>query len=177
MFGKKQFILALVPFFALMLLAPFAQAEETKIAYVDFQSALRETIEGKRVLAELEKFMEDNQKKLDEKQNAVVKMMEDFEKQQAMMSNEQQKLEKRTQLQKEYQATQQLYMELQQKLERKKAEKLEPIQQKMQAIIRKIAEKKGFSYVFDKNLSGIIHAPKKYDLTSDLIREYDKQYK
>jgi len=61
-------------------------------------------------------------------------------------------------------------------LKQKEQDAVAPILDKMQVILKDVAEKEGYDLILDKNSSGIVYAPMKYDLTAQLIRLYDERF-
>jgi Skp family chaperone for outer membrane proteins len=74
------------------------------------------------------------------------------------------------------------FIDLQQSFEKGRAElaqkqndEFQPIINKMKAIITSIAQKEGFTMVFDAG--GLAYAPDSLDLTAQLVRTYNEQNK
>lgn len=149
---------------------------EAKFAYVDLQRALLEVDEGRAAKARLQAVLEAKQKELDKEQESLRKEKELLDKQASAMSEET-RIQKQTDLQKK------LY-DLAQRWEKGKAEmaqreqtELRSIFAKMDAIIGQIAQREGFTMIFDKNNGGLVYAPASLDVTNELVRMYNDQNK
>jgi outer membrane protein len=54
----------------------------------------------------------------------------------------------------------------------KRQELIKPIQDKVFDAMQKVAQKKGYSFVFDKaNQSNLVYAENKFDLSNDVLKE------
>jgi outer membrane protein len=54
----------------------------------------------------------------------------------------------------------------------KRQELIKPIQDKVFEAMQKVAQKKGYSFVFDKaNQSNLVYAETKFDLSNDVLKE------
>lgn len=168
-------VLAAVAIAAPLTLSAVARAE-IKLGYVDLQRALLEVEEGRAAKARLQKVLEGKQKDLDKEQDVLRKEKELLDKQASAMSEET-RVAKQTELQKKL-------FDLAQRWEKGKAEmaqqertELQSIFQKMDPIIATIAQREGFTMVFEKSDSGLVYAPASLDVTNELVRLYNDQYK
>jgi Skp family chaperone for outer membrane proteins len=46
----------------------------------------------------------------------------------------------------------------------------------LEVVVREIAKKKGYSFIFEKMEGGILYGPEADDLTEEVVRKYDKKY-
>jgi outer membrane protein len=155
-------------------LAPAARAEQ-KLAYVDFQRAIKEVEEGKAAGAALKRDFEEKQKQLNSKSEEVKRLQEDFQKQAALLTPEA-KASKGAEIERKMMETQEFYVKLQQDLSGKEREAMRPLADKMTAIVREIAEADGFTMIFDRDSAGLVYAPSSLDVTNELIRKYNAKY-
>ncbi len=155
-------------------LAPSARAEQ-KLAYVDFQRAIKEVEEGKAAGAALKRDFEEKQKQLNSKSEEVKRLQEDFQKQAALLTPEA-KAAKGAEIERKMMETQEFYVKLQQDLSGKEREAMRPLADKMTAIVREIAEADGFTMIFDRDSAGLVYAPSSLDVTNELIRKYNAKY-
>ena len=72
---------------------------------------------------------------------------------------------------------QQLFVKLQQELAEREREKMKVIIDKMELVIKEIAEAGGFAYVFEQQNAGILYAPANDNLTPELVRKYNARFK
>ena len=151
-----------------------AHAQGTKIGYVNFQKALAELEEAKAARTRLEGVKEQKQKDLDKAQDALKKDKDTFDKQASTMT-EQARNQKAEDLQKRFIELQQNFEKGRAELAQKENEEFQPIVNKLRGIITSIAQKEGFTMVFDAG--GIAYAPDSLDLTPQLVRTYNEQNK
>ena len=161
---------------AIALVAAGAHAADFKAAYVDIARALQETDEGRAAKSRLQSMVESKQKALEAEKNALQKEVEAFQKQAPTMDDKvkttrEQELQKKT-------------YEFAQRGEKVRAElgdmerkELGGIMPKLEQLIGQIAQREGLTMVFDKSSSGLAWAPPALDLTNELIRMYNAQYK
>ncbi|HVP61215.1 MAG TPA: OmpH family outer membrane protein [Myxococcaceae bacterium] len=170
--SSRRLMVALAAVIPLILSAP-AYAE-TKLGYVNFQKALAELDEAKAAKSRLESLKEQKQKDLDKAQDTLKKDQETFQKQAATMT-EQARAEKAEALQKRFIELQQNFEKGRAELAQKENDEFQPIVGKMRTIINSLAQREGFTMVFDAG--GIAYAPDSLDLTPQLVRTYNEQNK
>jgi len=159
---------------ATMLLSLFARplrAEEMKLGFVDLRRALAETDDGKKARATLKRDFDKKQKELDEQQEEVKKAIEDLNKKRTLLPAETVR-QKEAELQERVGKVQQTYMRHQQDLAGKEEEATQPIVERLQRIIGKIAAAENFTMVLDKN-AGVVFAKPHLDLTNEVIRRFN----
>lgn len=161
---------------ALVLVATAASAGEFKAAYVDIQRAVMEVDEGKAAKARLQTLADAKQKAFEKEQVALKAEVDAYQKQQSTMADsarsaKEQELQKKT-------------YEFAQKAEKLRAEiadserkELATIFPRMEQLLGQIAQREGLTMVFDRSGSGLAYAPPSLDLTNELIRMYNAQYK
>jgi outer membrane protein len=149
---------------------------EAKFGYVDLQRALGEVEEGKAAKARLEAMKEQKQKELDKAQEDLKKEKDVFDKQAATMT-EQVRNEKGASLQRKLIELQQSFEKGRAELAQKQNDEIQAIFGKMTPIITAIAQREGFTMVFERNDAGLIYAPPSLDLTNELVRIYNDQNK
>src|SRR5687768_8986136 len=140
----------LMGFLATVALYAGSAHAEMKIGYVDLQRALNEVEEGKNAKAKLKKDFDGKQTMLDAKQEELKKMKGDLDKQ-ALVLAEDKKRAKQEELQSKFFELQGLYAKLQKELTEQEATLTKAIFDKMGGIINEIAERDGFTMVFEKN--------------------------
>ncbi len=173
--SSRQMLVALLA--GLSLLAPrVARAAELKIAYVDLQRAFAEVDEGKAAKAKLEQMRDAKQKEIDKEQEVLKKEKETFEKQMATMTDAT-RTQQGTELQKKLYDLQQRFEKGRAELAHTERETLSGILSKMNPIIQSIAQRDGFTMVFEKTDSGLLYAPASLDITNELIRQFNEKNK
>ena len=153
----------------------FAQAlpAQSKVAVVNLQRAVLEAAEIKKASAELEA-------KYKPRQQAAQKLEQDLQGIQQQLQQGQGKLS--PQQEGDLQATgtrrqrelQRMSEDLQADVERDRNEILSRAAQKMQAVVKKLAEEKGFDIVIDTQTS--IYFKPVAEITTEAIAAYDKAY-
>ena len=148
-----------------------ALAEEVKLGFVDLRRALYETEDGRKARTSLKKVFDQKQKELDEQQDDVKKAIEDLNKKRTLLPADTVR-QKEAELQERVAKVQQTYMRHQQDLAAKEEEATQPIVERLQRIIAKIAAAENFTMIFDKN-QGVVFAKPHLDLTNEVIRRYN----
>ena len=155
---------------ALTVLVPFATAQ-VKVAVVNSQKALLESDELKKASAELEK-------KYKPKQDELVRLQADLQKiDQEIGSgklNERAIAELQAQGTRKQRDAQRLSDDTQQEFDRDRQEVVGKSAQKMQDVIKKFAEEKGFDLVVDT--SSTLFAKPTLEITADVMAAYNKVY-
>jgi outer membrane protein len=158
---------------ALALNSAAARAEQ-KFAYVDLQRAISEVDEGRQAKARLQQILDAKQKDLDREQEALRKEKEQLDKQASAMSEEA-RVQKQGDLQKKLFELAQKFEKGKQEIAMKEQTEMQAIIGKMDPILTKIAQREGFTMVFDR--PGLVYAPGHLDLTNELVRMYNDQHK
>ncbi len=154
-------------------LAPAARAAETKIAVVDQNAAMEDNEEGKAILSNLNKDVDERRKVLDAKQKEFAAAQADFEKQAAVM-NDQTKAAKEAELQKKFEELQGLAQQSDQEVGNRLAEARKAIEAKVHAVVKEIAEADGFTVVLDAR--AVIYSSNALDITNEVIRKYNARF-
>jgi len=72
---------------------------------------------------------------------------------------------------------QQVYVQMQKDLSDREREMMKVIFDKMEAVIKEIAQAEGYTYVFEQQNAGLIVAPPSANMTNELVRRYNAKYK
>ncbi|MFZ5444610.1 MAG: OmpH family outer membrane protein [Myxococcota bacterium] len=161
---------------ALTLLGAAAHAAEFKAAYVDIQRAVQEVDEGKAAKSRLQAMADAKQKAFEKEQNAIKAEVDAYQKQKATMDDKV-AAAKEMDLQKKMIDFQQKAEKLRLELAESERKELGTIFPKLEALLGQIAAREGLTMVFDRSSSGLAWAPASLDLTNELIRMYNSQYK
>ncbi|OGQ55316.1 MAG: hypothetical protein A3J24_07350 [Deltaproteobacteria bacterium RIFCSPLOWO2_02_FULL_53_8] len=152
-----------------------AFAKEMKIAHANLQRALNESDAGakaKDLLEEAAKKLEDE---LNVEQEVLKKMKEEIDKMAAIWNKETRDA-KDEEFRARSQAFQKKYVEYGEELNNKKQERENAIIEDLRVIVDEMAKKKGYSYVFERSMGGILYAPPSDDLTNEIIKTYNKSF-
>jgi Skp family chaperone for outer membrane proteins len=71
---------------------------------------------------------------------------------------------------------QQVYVQMQKDLQEREREMMKVIFDKMEAVIKGIAAKHGYNYVFEQQNAGLMVAPPETNMTAELVKEYNAKY-
>src|SRR5712692_8749825 len=161
---------------AFVLAAPSVVRAELKLGYVDLQRALQEVEEGRAAKARLQGMLEAKQKEIDREQEGLRKEKELLDKQASAMSEEV-RTQRQNELQKKVVELTQKWEKGRQDMGTKERSELQAIFGKMDPIIASLAQREGMTMVFEKSDSGLVFAPPSLDLTNELVRLYNDQYR
>jgi outer membrane protein len=150
-------------------------AEGIKIGFIDAQKVLENSKTGKQVKSRMEEYLKPRQKIIDDQKDELRRLEEDLNRQTSVLSPEAKKA-KEEDFRKKLSDYQKRAMELNDEVQSKKLEVLKDFNKKLEEAARQIAEKEGFTFVFDKNADGgsLVYARDNYDLTDKVIEQVDK---
>lgn len=159
----------LIATLALLLAMP---AAAQKYACINTDYVLKSIPDYANAQKRLDKYVADWQAELQEKQAELEAMQTDYEQESYLLPEN---LKKRRQ--EEIKAKAQSIRDLQQQrfgaggdLDRKRAELLKPVQDRVYAMIERVANEKNYAFVFDKAGSPtVLFANKKYDISNDVL--------
>lgn len=155
-----------------------AVSEEVKIGYIDtvkIFANFSETIEAEETY---QKEVQNWRKKAEEMEAEIAQMREEIQSQQLMLS-EAKIQEKQLDLNKkveEYRAYMQEIFGDEGKAARRNKELTEPIVEKINTVIAKIAEEEGYTLVLDAAQGAILYGKESIDLTDKTIERLKKEY-
>lgn len=161
---------------AVFIAAAGAHAADVKIAHANLQKALNECEAGKKakdVLAEEAKKYADL---LDAKQEDLKKLKEEIDKKSNVWSKEA-KEAKETEFMQRSQEFERLYEEYGKQLNDKKLQREDEIINGLRKAVDEIAKKKGYTYVFERSVGGLLYAPDADDITDEVIKQHNKKFK
>ncbi len=161
---------ALILTLTLMLATP---AMAFQAAYIDMQAAIQATKAGKSAKAKLEKEFNKKKAELKKKEGVLKGEADEFQKKASVLS-ESSRAEKQAALQKKMMAFQQELQESQMNIQKKERELTEPILKKIQQVIENVANKKGYSMVFEKASQSVMWAKSDLDITDEVVKEFEK---
>jgi outer membrane protein len=161
---------------AALLVGSVAHAADFKAAYVDIQRAVMEVEEGKAAKSRLQKMADQKQKAFEAEQSAIKAEVDGFQKQRSMMDDKARDA-KEMELQKKTFDFAQRAEKLRAEIAESERRELSTIFPKLEQLLGQIAQREGLTMVFDRSSSGLAWAPPSLDLTNELIRMYNAQYK
>lgn len=146
---KSLFVVAIFT-----LLAFTAQAQDDpKIGFVDTEYILAQMPEAKQIQSELQAYQRQLMNKINATMQGFQQQYQEYQ-QSAGTMTEQGRQEKEAELQELQQQIQQDQQQAQLSLQQKEAELLEPVYDKIQINIDKVAESNGFTHIFSSNIAG-----------------------
>ncbi|HEY5133274.1 MAG TPA: OmpH family outer membrane protein [Candidatus Krumholzibacteriaceae bacterium] len=174
---KKVSCAVLVCFVLSLLPLSVLRAEEIKLGYIDtvkIFAQFKETVDAEAVY---KKEVDTWKKKASDMEAELAKMREEIQSQSLMLSEEKQ-AEKKLQFDqklKEYnQFMSDVFGDNGQAAKRNK-ELTQPIVEKINAVIAKIAEAEGYTIIFDAAQGNIVYGKKALDLTDRVMLELEKE--
>jgi len=159
---------------ALLAFAPAAQAE-AKLGFFDLKKVLSEIEDAKAAKSKLQRDFEAKQKQLDSEREGIEKLRTEFE-QKAPVLSQTAKEQLAMELQNKAIKAQQLYVELQGDLADKERAALSDVFAKLEPVVREVATAEGYTFIFEKNETGLYIGPDEHDLTSQVIRRYNAKW-
>lgn len=169
---KRFWVLLLVGFAALFMTAETSVAQTLKIGVVDIQKFQKKSKSFQSLSAKLKTKFDALQKKLDDERNALVKLEEDFKKQSMMLSLDAQE-DKKRELDKKRRYYKYLYEELTLEMKDLEQEATGDVGKELEKVVKKIAEKEGYTLILEKRTLGLIFFSTTIDVTDRVVDAYD----
>jgi len=154
-----------------ILLAHSAGAQ-TKVAVINTQRAVLETAEMKKAAAELETKFRPQQQDIEKRTKELQQIQEKL--QNSAKLSPQEGADLQAEGQRKQRTLQRMSEDLQSEVERERTEILNKGGQRMQAVVTKLAEEKGFDLVVDSG--NTVYFKTVLEITNEAIAAYDKQY-
>lgn len=151
-------------------------AQAIVIGKVDVQKVLVEVNEGKKVRDQLKSEFEKKQKILRSEEDRIKKMKKELDKQTAIL-NDQARIKKEKELQEEIFKIQQKSMSFQREIQGKENKLKEPILNKIRVIVEKVSKEMKLDVTFESSTAPVIYAKEEKDITSQVIKAYNKKHK
>lgn len=147
-----------------------------KFAIVDMQRVILEVNQGKKAMSNLKAEKAKKEKTINAKKQDFMKQQKELEEMMKNPAADKAKAEaKYKELAQVYQMLQTEAQKMQQELMKKEQAAAKKILEKAQVVLAKIVKKEKFTMVFNK--AALLYAPPAFDITNQLIRQYDKSYK
>ena len=172
----KKLTISWILLLAIMLFSLPASAAGLKLGYANLQQALNECVAGQKAKDTLQKEAQKLEEELNVKQESLKKMKDELDKKSAVWNKETRDA-KELDFKARSQDFQKQFMEYGEKLNKKKQDVEADIIKGLRDTVEELAKKKGYTYVFERSVGGILYAPAEDDLTPEVIKMYDKSYK
>jgi outer membrane protein len=155
-------------------------AESFKAAVIDQQVVLEKTKAGKRALEGLKEFSASRQKLVAADDEELKRLEAELKDQEGGLS-EAAKRERQDQFRTKFENYQRRLQSFNREIQTKQRELAEEFQKKIDQATAAVAEKGGYSVVLDKGsdstLRIVIYASSVIDITDQVVKEFDRQFK
>jgi outer membrane protein len=160
---------------AMSVLGPFPIAQaETKVAVVDIQQVLNVSIAGKAAKSTVEAQMKKGQARLAQLQGDIEKQRADLQKQASVLSAS--ALDERAEsLQKRQRELERAANDLRDELARKNEMELSRVVKEIEAVVKDLAVKGGYSFVFERDRQSVVYSSQRIDITPEVVKALDKK--
>jgi outer membrane protein len=159
---------------ALLSLAKFAPAQTPpKLAVINLQRAVLESAEIKKASAEMEAKFKPRADKLQDLQREIASISQQLQTNAGKLTP-QAEADLQANGQRKQRDAQRMQEDLQADVDRERNDILSASSKKMQEVVKKIAEEKGYDLVVD--VTNAIYFKPALDITNDAIAAYDKTY-
>ena len=150
-------------------------AEPLKIGYIDAQQVLDRSELGQASKGKLEKYVLTRQQVIDLDEEELRHLDEELKKQGAVLSPEAQR-DKQETLQRKLLSYQKRATELNKEVQDRREEVLREFNVVLAQAAKRVAERDGYTFVFDKERDGgvVLYAQEGLDITDDVITELDR---
>ncbi len=168
----KKTLVAVTVMFAAWILSTPAFAGNLKIGWVDVQTILNSTAEGKRLRKQLEEEFNKKKEKIEEQKKQLDKMEEELNRQRLVLSKEAlQKKEMEFQMKRAELGK--LIMKSQSDMQKRDKEFSERMLKKITQVVTKIGVEKNYDLILEKNGS-VLYSKKGMEITDSVISLYNK---
>jgi outer membrane protein len=173
---KRNYYALILGFLLLVIIIPTSAQSALNIAVVDTDKAFKESIWGKKAIAELEKEVEDWQKKGEKLDSEISALEEKLAKQSAFLDDEAEEKKLQDEIQSKRMEGQALVQKGNTNLEKKKQELLGPILEETKNLIKKFAEEESYDIILEKQLI-VLYLDPELDVTNQIVAMLDRAYK
>ncbi|MBD3413463.1 MAG: hypothetical protein GF421_03405 [Candidatus Aminicenantes bacterium] len=173
LFRSTSKILFLTLVLSLLVSTGFAQ-QNAEIGVVDSQEILENSIEGKKVLAQLREKETGNQKELAQKDEAIRSLQKKINTQSLTLTQEA-RMNLNSDLERLKTERQRMYEDNQREVQEMAARFFQNIQNEVLPIIEQIGKEKGLNIIFDLQRSGAVYVSPAINITTEVIQRYDEQ--
>jgi len=149
-----------------------ASASSIKIGYADLQKALNRSDAGVNAKESLKGEAAKLEKELNTEQASIKKLKQEIDKKKHVWTKKTLQSKERN-FDSRAKAFQKKFVKYNDALNKKKVEKEAEIIKELRSIVKELAKKKGYTYVFEKSGGGILYAPSGADLTDDVIKAFN----
>jgi len=167
---KTKFLL--LALCASLLLPGAVLAGGLKIGYANLQRALNECDAGVKAVSDLKREAAKLEKELNARQEGLKKIKDEIEKKRKVW-NKDTLAAREAEFDRSVKEYERFYNESGNRLNRKQQQREAEIISDLREVVREVAKKKGYSFVFEYSIGGVLYAPDKVDLTDEVIKAYN----
>jgi len=171
---KKQAWWLVILLFMCLNAGPVFSAEAQKVAVVDLQKCITDSIEGKKIYGELKSKKDSMQKVIDEKQNELLKLNEVLEKQSMMLSMDA-KEDKAKEFDRKKREFKYLYEDLTEEMRKAEAEARKGVIEALESVVQDIGKREGYTLLLERRSSGIMYFDGAIDITEKVVKLFDQK--
>ena len=155
-----------------ILCAPSLAAADVKIGYVDLQRALNESAAGKKAKEDFRGQVDRLESQLKGKKEELDKLKSDLETKGTVMADAQRK-KLETEFEQKRLDLKRRFEDSQQELQKKDQELTGRIIQDLQAIIKEVGDRDGYTLILELGSSPVLYYKKSADITDDVLSAYN----
>jgi outer membrane protein len=159
---------------AVMLIAAPAAAANGKIGVIDLQKVLRTSVAGQAAQKTIAEKAQAFQKTMQSRQEDLQKLNAEFEKQKMMLSKEA-IAEKERDLQQKVKDFQRFGNDAKEELQQEDRQATSRILDEVAKVVKELGAKNGYEVIVEKSTT--LYTSDSVDLTDQVVKAYDKQYK
>lgn len=149
-------------------------ADAYRVAVVDVQRVVNESIIGKAARSNLEREMQKAKVKLSTLQADFEKQRGDLEKQSAVLSGAALE-ERREGLAKKQRDVQRTYQDIQEQLARLNDKEIKTVVDEVNTVVQELAKERSYEFVFERDRQAVVYAAPRLDITQEVIAKLDKK--
>ncbi len=143
-----------------------------KIVVVDLQRVIAQSIEGKKAMQKLKQKEGEIQKKVNKKQETLLKLKDELEKKSLMLSMDA-KEDKNKNFERQTREYKYFIDDLTQEMRKYKLESQKKILEELSVIIQDVGKKNSYKLIVGKRAGAIYYNDPGIDITDDIIKAYD----
>lgn len=145
-----------------------------KIAVVDIQRVVNESILGKAARKNLETQVTAETARLETLKQEMIKLQDSLKKQASVLSGAALQT-KQDELRRKERELQSSYQDKQRELARKNEEEIGSVVQEVDKIVKRLAEKEKYRFVLERDPRSIVYAGERIDITKKVIEILDEE--
>jgi len=149
-------------------------ADDEKIAVIDTQKIISDSIIGKAAKHNLEAQIKKGQTKLAAMKADFDKQKEEFGKQAPVLSQSA-RVSRQEELQKKQMEFQKAYQEMQEGLAKTNEAELSKVVRQVNEVVDDLAKERGYSFVFEHDRQSVLYGSKRIDITEEVQKILDKK--